>query len=60
MMLTIPFVLYGIFRYLYLVHVRGETAPPDEVALNDRPLQIDLVLWALSVILILYVLPKTP
>jgi len=54
-----PFVLYGIFRYLYLVHVRGEIAPPDEVALKDRPLQIDLVLWALSVVLILYVLPKS-
>ena len=58
MMLTIPFVLYGIFRYLYLVHVRGEIAPPDEVALRDRPLQLDLVLWALSVVLILYVLPR--
>lgn len=58
MMLTIPFVLYGIFRYLYLVHVRGEIAPPDEVALKDRPLQIDLVLWALSVIAILYVIPR--
>ena len=58
MMLTIPFVLYGIFRYLYLVHVRGEIAPPDEVALKDRPLQIDLVLWALSVIVILYVIPR--
>ena len=58
MMLTIPFVLYGIFRYLYLVHVRGEIAPPDEVALKDRPLQLDLVLWALSVVLILYVLPR--
>jgi hypothetical protein len=59
MMLTIPFVLYGIFRYLYLVHVRGEIAPPDEVALRDRPLQLDLVLWALSVVLILYVLPRS-
>jgi len=58
MMLTIPFVLYGIFRYLYLVHVRGEIAPPDEVALKDRPLQIDGALWALSVVLILYVVPR--
>ena len=58
MMLTIPFVLYAIFRYLYLVHVRGEIAPPDEVALKDRALQIDAALWALSVIVILYVLPK--
>jgi len=58
MMLTIPFVLYGIFRYLYLVHVRGESAPPDEVALKDRPLQIDLALWALSVVVFLYVIPR--
>ncbi|MBP7686947.1 MAG: decaprenyl-phosphate phosphoribosyltransferase [Thermoflexales bacterium] len=58
MMLTIPFVLYGIFRYLYLVHVRGEIAPPDEVALKDRPLQIDLALWALSVVVFLYVIPR--
>jgi 4-hydroxybenzoate polyprenyltransferase len=58
MMLTIPFVLYLIFRYLYLVHVRGEIAPPDEVILKDRALQIDAVLWALSVILILYVIPR--
>jgi 4-hydroxybenzoate polyprenyltransferase len=59
MMLTIPFVLYGIFRYLYLIHVRGETAPPDEVLFKDRPMQIDVVLWALSVVLILYLLPRT-
>jgi len=38
--------------------VRGEIAPPDEVALKDRPLQVDTVLWALSVVLILYVLPR--
>ena len=58
MMLTIPFVLYGIFRYLYLVHVRGEIAPPDEVVLNDRPMQIDIGLWALSVTFVLYVVPR--
>ena len=58
MMLTIPFVLYGIFRYLYLVHVRGEIAPPDEVVLNDRPMQIDIGLWALSVMFVLYVVPR--
>ncbi len=36
MMLTIPFVLYAIFRYLYLIHVKGETDPPDVVVLKDR------------------------
>ncbi|MCX6021575.1 MAG: TonB-dependent receptor, partial [Chloroflexi bacterium] len=46
MMLTIPFVLYGVFRYLYLVHVRNLGGSPDEVLLNDKPLLIDVVLWA--------------
>ncbi len=56
MMLTIPFVLYGIFRYLYLIHVKGETDPPDVVALKDRPLQLDLLLFALVVFVVFYVL----
>lgn len=55
MMLTIPFVLYGIFRYLYLVHVRGMGGAPEEIALSDRPLQISFLLWGLSVVLVLYV-----
>ena len=54
MMLTIPFVLYGIFRYLYLVHVRGETKAPDEVFLKDRPLQITIVLFGLAAAAVLY------
>lgn len=57
MMLTIPFVLYGLFRYLYLIHVKGETDPPDVVALKDRALQIDLVLFGVFVVLAFYVLP---
>lgn len=55
MMLTIPFVLYGIFRYLYLVHVRGEGGAPEEIVFKDRPIQIAGALWALSVVLVLYV-----
>ncbi len=54
MMLTIPFVLYGIFRYLYVIHVCGEGGAPEEVFLKDRALQIDIALWGLAVILILY------
>jgi 4-hydroxybenzoate polyprenyltransferase len=54
MMLTIPFVLYGIFRYLYLIHIRHEGGAPEEILLRDRPLQINLVLWALVVALSLY------
>lgn len=54
MMLTIPFVLYGIFRYLYLIHMRGEGGSPDELVLTDRPLQVTFGLWGLSAVLILY------
>ena len=54
MMLTIPFVLYSIFRYLYLIHQKGETAPPDEVLLKDHPLQFTIVLWGLTVLILLY------
>lgn len=56
MMLTIPFVLYGMFRYLYLIHVRQEGGAPEEILLKDRPLQVALVLWGLVVFLALYIL----
>lgn len=55
MMLTIPFVLYGIFRYLFLIHVCGETAPPDEIILRDRPLQATVGLFGIAVFLVLYI-----
>lgn len=45
MMATVPFVLYGIFRYMYLVHRREEGGSPEEVILRDRPLLIDVILW---------------
>jgi 4-hydroxybenzoate polyprenyltransferase len=54
MMLTIPFVLYGIFRYLYLIHVRNEGGTPEEIILRDKSLLADVLLWGLSVIVILY------
>jgi hypothetical protein len=57
MMLTIPFVLYGLFRYLYVIHIRHEGGAPEEVLLRDRPTQIALLLWALVVFVALYVLP---
>lgn len=58
MMLTIPFVLYGLFRYLYLVHVRHEGGAPEEIALRDRPLQAALILWGLVVLVALYIAPS--
>ncbi len=54
MLLTIPFVMYGIFRYMYLATVRGCTAAPDELLLSDRPLQADLLLWGGAVLWVLY------
>ncbi len=54
-LVTVPFVLYGLFRYLYLIHVEGEGSAPDEVLLKDRPLQITILLWGLSFVIILYV-----
>jgi 4-hydroxybenzoate polyprenyltransferase len=54
MMLTIPFVVYGIFRYLQLIHVGNAAGSPDEVALKDRPLQLTVLLWGLAVIAIFY------
>ena len=52
--LTIPFPLYGIFRYLYLVHQREGGGSPADLLLTDRPLLACVALWALSVALIIY------
>jgi 4-hydroxybenzoate polyprenyltransferase len=52
--LTIPFPLYGIFRYLYLVHRREQGGSPAELVVNDRPLLVCVALWALSVVAIIY------
>ncbi len=54
MMLTVPFVIYELFRYLYLIHVKGSTLPPDEVLLTDRPFFIGLLLWGVTVLGIFY------
>jgi len=54
MMLSIPFVLYGIFRYLYLIHIRNEGGAPEEILLRDRPFQINLLFYGLTVFVALY------
>jgi hypothetical protein len=56
MLLTVPFVLYGIFRYLYLIHVRGEGSAPDELLFKDLPLLLDVILWVIAVGTVLYIL----
>jgi 4-hydroxybenzoate polyprenyltransferase len=55
MMLTIPFVMYGVFRYLYLIQVTHSGGAPEEVLFSDRPLQITILLWGLSVLAIFYI-----
>ena len=52
---TIPFVVYGLFRYLYLIHVKKEGSAPDEVFLTDRSLQVAIFGWLLIFLFILYV-----
>jgi 4-hydroxybenzoate polyprenyltransferase len=54
MMLTIPFVIYGVFRYLYLIHVKHEGGDPSELLIKDRPLVVAIGLWGVTVIAILY------
>lgn len=54
MMLTIPFVLYGIFRYLYLVNVENAGGAPEELVLTDKPLMATFVFWGVSAVAILY------
>jgi 4-hydroxybenzoate polyprenyltransferase len=52
--LTIPFPLYGIFRYLYLVHRREGGGSPAELLFNDRPLLVCVTLWVAAVVVIIY------
>jgi 4-hydroxybenzoate polyprenyltransferase len=52
--LTIPFPLYGIFRYLYLVHQRGGGGSPSDTLVTDRPLLACVALWVLAVVSIIY------
>ncbi len=58
MMATIPFAVYGIFRYLFLVHLKNEGGAPEEILLRDRPILLDIVLWVLSSGVILYFFDK--
>lgn len=54
LMLTIPFVLYGIFRYLYLIYQKNEGGSPEVLLLTDKPLLVDIALWLVAVMMILY------
>ncbi|HAW50525.1 TPA: decaprenyl-phosphate phosphoribosyltransferase [bacterium] len=52
--ITIPFVLYGIFRYLYLVHQKGRGGSPEIDITQDKPLLLNIFIWVISVLLIIY------
>jgi 4-hydroxybenzoate polyprenyltransferase len=54
MMLTIPFVVYTIFRYLYLIEIKHAGGAPEEVLLSDRPFQAAMILWGLTVLAVFY------
>ena len=58
LMLTIPFVLYGMFRYLYLVYMRMEGGSPEEVLLRDHHMLVTVVLCIAIIIAVLYILPQ--
>lgn len=54
MLLTSPFVFYFVARYLYLIHVRKLGGAPDELLFDDRPLLVNTILWAVSVVALIY------
>jgi 4-hydroxybenzoate polyprenyltransferase len=58
LMLTIPFVLYGIMRYMQIIYEKSEGESPEKILLSDRPLLADVIGWALAVIGIIYVIGR--
>ncbi|MCA9816127.1 MAG: decaprenyl-phosphate phosphoribosyltransferase [Cyanobacteriota/Melainabacteria group bacterium] len=54
MMITVPFVMYGIFRYQLLSTTRNVTGAPEDVLLKDRPIQISILLWILTSVGVIY------
>jgi hypothetical protein len=51
---TLPFVLYGVFRYLYLLYRRELGGNPSDLLLNDRALLVNTALWMLTLLVIIY------
>jgi hypothetical protein len=58
MMLTIPLVIYGVARYLYVIYEKEEGESPERVLLSDKPLLWTVVLWVVVVSVIIFVLPN--
>ena len=59
MMLTVPFVLYALFRYQYLIHVEKKGGTPEEIVLRDIPFMVDLLLYGITVLILMYAFPAT-
>lgn len=57
MMLTIPIVIYGVGRYLYVIYEKEEGESPARVLLNDKPLLASVVIWGIAVLMIIYLVP---
>jgi len=55
MMLTIPFIIYSVMRYQYMLQVQNTGSAPEDLVLSDRPLQIAIVLWGLAVLVVFYI-----
>jgi hypothetical protein len=55
LMATSPLVIYGVFRYLYLVYTRPEESSPDESMFGDVPLLVTVALWVIAAVIVLYV-----
>ena len=51
---SVPFVLYGILRYLYLIHRKNMGGSPEKVLMIDKPLLINVIIYGLVIIMILY------
>ncbi|MBI1298921.1 decaprenyl-phosphate phosphoribosyltransferase [bacterium] len=54
MLFTVPFVFYGILRYLYLIHVRKLGGAPEDLILQDKPFLIAIILWVVALVVVIY------
>ncbi|PIS22283.1 decaprenyl-phosphate phosphoribosyltransferase [candidate division WWE3 bacterium CG08_land_8_20_14_0_20_41_10] len=58
LMVTIPVVIYGVARYLYVMYEKGDAESPERVLLSDKPLLVTVLLWTITILFILYGLPR--
>jgi hypothetical protein len=56
LMITVPFVIYAVTRYLYIIYEKKEGESPERVLLSDKPLLTSVVLWGISLFVVIYIL----